>query len=62
VQFPGGLHQLQGEQGVQGDHQRAASGHGKEEWTASYLFCVSPWVLIDNYKQARKCMEVQESG
>ncbi len=29
-------------------------------WTASYPFCVSPWVLIDNYKQARKCIEAQE--
>jgi hypothetical protein len=32
----------------------------KKKWTASYPFCVSPWVLIDNYKQARKCMETQE--
>jgi hypothetical protein len=32
----------------------------KKKWTASYPFCVSPWVLIDNNKQARKCIEAQE--
>jgi hypothetical protein len=32
----------------------------KKKWTAFYPFCVSPRVLIDNYKQARKCMEAQE--
>ncbi len=32
----------------------------KKKWTASYPFCISPWVLIDNYKQASKCMEAQE--
>ncbi len=25
----------------------------KKKWIASYPFCVSPWVLINNYKQAR---------
>jgi hypothetical protein len=30
----------------------------KKKWTAS--FCVSPWTLMDNYHQARKCMETQE--
>jgi hypothetical protein len=32
----------------------------KKKWTAWYPFCVSPWTLIDNYHQARKCMETQE--
>jgi hypothetical protein len=32
----------------------------KKKWTASYPFKVSPWTLIDNYSQARKCMEGQE--
>jgi hypothetical protein len=28
----------------------------KKKWTASYLVCVSPWTLMDNYHQARKSM------
>src|SRR5450830_458158 len=32
----------------------------KKKWTASYPFCVSPWTLIDNYNQARGCMQAQE--
>jgi hypothetical protein len=28
----------------------------KRKWTASYLVFVSPLTLVDNYRQARKCM------
>jgi hypothetical protein len=32
----------------------------KKKWTASYPFYVSSWTLIDNYRQARKYLEMKE--
>ncbi len=54
VQVYGRLHQLQGEQDVWGHPQQDID---ERKCTASYLFCIFPWNLIDSYQPVMKCTE-----